>query len=246
MVIFDKNQHLQNLKYITYLTEIIPFFFYLILAKSVNTKDKGIFFYYLFSVFILIILGFSFRYIFKSTEIYFILIRIYNLVEYCFLAYYFSLFVHNKAVKNFLLLSPLLFGSFCIYNFITATKAEIPFLPVTIEYLTLLAFIIFFLFEEMQRTNNEPIYQKAVFWISVAFILNFSGNFFLFLYSKNNFNDLVFQKNYTIIYSTVTVVKNIILCVSAHIYSKQKMTTKSNEHSSGLGFGPTANIKNPI
>ncbi|MBK7376569.1 MAG: hypothetical protein IPJ02_13715 [Chitinophagaceae bacterium] len=66
----------------------------------------------------------------------------------------------------------------------------------------------------MQEMLFEPIYQKAIFWVSVAFIINFSGNFFLFLYSMNSFNDETFRKQYIIIYTTVTVIKNILLSIS--------------------------------
>jgi Na+-transporting NADH:ubiquinone oxidoreductase subunit NqrD len=74
----------------------------------------------------------------------------------------------------------------------------------------------------MQETVVEPVYQKMVFWVSVAFILNFSGNFFLFLYSKNSFNSVEFQRQYTIIYSSVTILKNILLCIAVSIKEKKK------------------------
>ena len=75
----------------------------------------------------------------------------------------------------------------------------------------------------MQEINvEEPIYQRSIFWVSVAFIINFSGNFFLFLYSKNSFNDEVFQRQYTIIYSSVTILKNILLCISLLINENRK------------------------
>lgn len=85
----------------------------------------------------------------------------------------------------------------------------------------------------LQETAVEPIYQKAVFWVSVAFIINFSGNFFLFLFSRNSFNDEAFKRQYTIIYSTVTVAKNILLCIS--ILIKEKKQNISN-HPFDSGF----------
>lgn len=65
----------------------------------------------------------------------------------------------------------------------------------------------------MQENVIEPIYNKAIFWISVAFIVNFSGNFFLFIYSKNSYADDAFKRQYTLIYSTVTILKNILLII---------------------------------
>lgn len=80
----------------------------------------------------------------------------------------------------------------------------------------------------MQEAIAEPIYQRIVFWVSVAFIINFSGNFFLFIYSKNSFNDETFQKLYTIIYTSVTVLKNILLCIGVARKDKNEDNTLSN------------------
>ena len=96
-----------------------------------------------------------------------------------------------------------------------------PFIPLSVEHILLLIFIIYYFYEIMQESVVEPIYQKAIFWISVAFIINSAGNFFLFLYSKNSFNDEVFKKQYTIIYTTVTVIKNLLLCLSILIKEKK-------------------------
>ncbi len=97
-----------------------------------------------------------------------------------------------------------------------------PFIPLSVEHILLLVFITYFFFEVMQQSIVEPIYQKAIFWISVAFLLNSSGNFFLFLYSKNSYNDELFRKQYTIIYTTVTVLKNVLLCISIIIKEKSE------------------------
>lgn len=81
----------------------------------------------------------------------------------------------------------------------------------------------------MQESEVEvPIYQKTIFWISLAFIVNFSGNFFLFLFSKNSdTTDVDFRTQYTIIYSTVTIIKNLLLCIS--IFVKDSPNKESNK-----------------
>jgi hypothetical protein len=96
-------------------------------------------------------------------------------------------------------------------------KPALPFFPLISEYLILLVFIIYFFFEVLQETVVEPIYHKAIFWISVAFIINFSGNFFLLLYSIKNFDNEMFRNTFTIIYSSVTILKNILLCISVTV-----------------------------
>jgi len=79
----------------------------------------------------------------------------------------------------------------------------------------------------MNETVVEPIYQRAIFWICVAFIVNSAGNFFLFIYSKNSYNDETFKRQYTIIYTTVTVIKNLLLCISILI-KENKIDTHSD------------------
>ncbi|HQY10799.1 MAG TPA: hypothetical protein PK133_01255, partial [Ferruginibacter sp.] len=76
------------------------------------------------------------------------------------------------------------------------------------------AFIIYFFFEVIQETVIEPIYHKPIFWISVGFIINFSGNFFVLLSSIKSFDDEAFRDVFTVIYSSVTIIKNILLCIS--------------------------------
>jgi hypothetical protein len=93
----------------------------------------------------------------------------------------------------------------------------------------------------MQGTLVEPIYQRAIFWIAVAFIINFSGNFFLFLYSKNSFNDEVFKRQYTIIYTTVTLIKNILLCISIIIKENKKVSLSPKIENTFDSFHPFQN-----
>lgn len=154
------------------------------------------------------------RYINDSLEQYYLVTRIYNILEYSLLSYLFYLNIKNKIIRNILVVSPLPFILFCIYDFLISTKPNLPFLPLIFEYLILLLFIVYFFFEVIQETVVEPIYHKTIFWISVAFIINFSGNFFLFLYSKTSYNDEAFRRQFLIIYSSVTIIKNILLCIA--------------------------------
>ena len=154
------------------------------------------------------------RYIYGSFENYYLVTRVYNILEYSMLSYLFYLYIKNKYIRNILLFSSIPYILFCIYDFIIAKEPSLAFYPLIIEYLVLLLFIVYFFFEVIQESIVEPIYHKAIFWISVAFITNFSGNFFLLLSSINSFQDEEFRYTFTIIYSSVTILKNILLCIS--------------------------------
>jgi hypothetical protein len=183
---------------------------------------------YTFLIASLILIGYTLRYVYDDRTSYYIVVRIYNIVEYSILAYLFSLHIRNKIVKVILLSSIGIFLLFCFFDFVNEKIPGLPFVPLSVEYIVLLIFIIYYFFEIMQEMVNEPIYQKAIFWISVAFIINFSGNFFLFLSSMNSFNDEAFRRQYIIIYATVTVTKNILLSISILIKEQQESLPTSN------------------
>ncbi len=192
------------------------------------TKEKRIFFIYTILIAILVIIGFSLLYILKSRESYFLIVRVYIVIEYTLLAYFFSFYIKSRIVNKILFFSVLAYFLFCIYSYANEQIPAMPFLPLSVEHIILLCFIIYYFFEVMQEIVLEPIYQKAIFWISVAFIINSAGNFFLFLYSKSSYNDSHFQQQYTIIYTTVTVIKNILLCIS--ILIKDHIEEKTLPH----------------
>jgi len=152
-----------------------------------------------------------------------LVVRAYVILEFTLLTYLFHLYIKNNLIRKLILYSPIAFILFCIFSFSLETTPAMPFLPISVEHIILLCLIIYYLFEVMQETVLEPVYQKAIFWISVAFIINSAGNFFLFLYSKNSFNgDPNFKRQYTIIYTTVTVIKNFLLCISILIKETPK------------------------
>ncbi len=167
------------------------------------------------------------RYLLDSLANYYLITRIYNILEYSILAYLFHLYIKNRIARKILLFSIIPFVIFCIYDFFQASKPALPFLPLIYEYLFLLIFIVYFFFEVMQQSVMEPIYNKAIFWISVGFIINFSGNFFLLLASVNSFDNEAFRNTFTIMYSSVTILKNILLSISSAI--KENINNSNND-----------------
>lgn len=222
---------------------MLPFFFCLIYLKRLTTREKKVFFLYTLLIAILVVVGFTLLYIYKSEANYFLVVRVYNVIEYSVLAYLFYLHISHRIIKKVLIFSIIAYLILCVYDFIIAKEDTLPFLPLIVEYFILLIFIIYFFFEVMQHVIIEPIYNKAIFWISVAFIINFSGLFFLFLYLKSNYKDEGFKFQFTVIYSSVTIIKNILLCIS--IFIKEKESKKSTEEYASLDLDSYFTAKHP-
>jgi len=80
----------------------------------------------------------------------------------------------------------------------------------------------------MKQDASEPLFTTFIFWFAVAFLINFSGNFLLFVYSETSNKEADFKINYTIIYSTVTIIKNLLLCIAVTMKENLNKTNSNN------------------
>ncbi|MEO6488802.1 MAG: hypothetical protein ABIO04_02585, partial [Ferruginibacter sp.] len=89
--------------------------------------------------------------------------------------------------------------------------------PTLAEFLIFIIFLIFFFFEKMQHNFLVPIYQTINFWICVGLFVYFTGNFFfILLVESSKSTDPQLKNELVIIYSVVTIVKNLILGLSLY------------------------------
>jgi hypothetical protein len=144
----------------------------------------------------------------------------------------------SAVLKKILLLSILPFIIYCVYDFILEKGQGFAFFSLVIECLVLLVALLLILYEKMKYSLTVELHQTAFFWIAVAFVLYFAGNFFLFLYSKNSYHDEAFKFQYTIIYSAVTILKNILLCISILIKDLSNDDKKSDSYPNFDSFQP--------
>ena len=79
----------------------------------------------------------------------------------------------------------------------------------------------------MKLDANESLFNTFIFWFAVALLINFSGNFLLYVYSETSDKEPNFKTNYAIVYSTVTIIKDILLCLA--VTMKEDGINKSNQ-----------------
>ena len=84
-----------------------------------------------------------------------------------------------------------------------------------IEFLIFIVILIYFFFEKMKQNFIVPIYQTINFWVCVGLFVYFTGSFFfLLLLSNVDKTDTHLKNEMKIIYSIVTILKNIILSLA--------------------------------
>jgi hypothetical protein len=210
------------LKFINLYVEVLPFVFILIFYNRIINKDKRLFFIYtlITTIFIAIVSFLIFKTSNKSA--YFLITRVYNIIEFSLLLFILNCSIQNKTIKKLLPYFILPFICICLYDYYTAKIPSIPLVPLLVESLFFICLILFFFFEKLKKEAVEPIFSSFSFWFAVAFLIFFAGNFFLFIYSKTSSNEINFNNNFTVIYSIVTIMKNIILCIATYSNDKSK------------------------
>lgn len=182
----------------------------------------------------------------NSYPLYLVFYRTFNILEYGLLSIFFALIIKKGKLNKFLILSIAFYVLFSIYDYIRLEKTSFTYYPQLTECIIFLFIIVYIFYEKMNTDLSTPIYQLPIFWILFAFLIYFSGNFFLFLYFKSSVKDENFKMLYHVIYGTVTITKNLLLCIG--IYQVKYITTPitSSDQIANLDldpFNPTDKLK---
>jgi hypothetical protein len=211
---------LQIFGILTYFFELLPFLLCSIFLKRICTTQEGkAFFVYTALYGLIIILVLFFRYYLDNRAVTAILKRLAIVIEFTILCTYFNQIIINRNIKRVLPLAVFMFVVLACYDYYTSVERVISFMPLVIECLFFILLIVYFFYEKVQFSLLTPIYLAMSFWISTGFIIYFSGNFFLFLYSKAAVKDDVFKMQYNLVYNFFTILKNILLSVGIIIHN---------------------------
>jgi hypothetical protein len=83
-----------------------------------------------------------------------------------------------------------------------------------IESIIVILFCVYYLFSQIKGSNSLMIYSTFNFWVIIAFLLYFSGTFFLYIMTENMVFNVTFQKLYFIINISFNILKNVLLSVA--------------------------------
>ena len=233
---------LNQLAYITFLSETIPLLFCIIFLKKINHKTLKVFFIYTFFLALFSIASIVSIYFNKNLIVYIGLLKLFSVFEF----FLFSLFVcyslENKYLKKTILILNVPFLSIHIITWLYL-KNEFSVYPFLFEFLIFIIFIIYFFYEKMKLVNKNPIYNNTEFWIFVGIFMFFSGNFFYLLFSNSNYSKQ-FKYQLQIVVSIVTIIKNIIFSLSFLIKETPQITNNSISYVPDLDLEPTRSNTN--
>lgn len=219
---------MEILKYSTYLTEALPCIFCIIFFKKIITKDIKVFFIYTSLFLFFFLLQLYFRYGLHSYPLKFLVIRINIITEFILLGLFYYYNVRFKYKKEVLIVASVGFILFSIYDYHVTAKDDFRYLPLVIQASFFLVVIPYFFYENMRYSLEKPVYLLPSFWISIAFLIYFSGNFFQFLGSEI-YEDKQFIDLSNLVYDVVTIIKDTLLCIAIVVNNSiEKETHKPN------------------
>ena len=147
-----------------------------------------------------------------SYGVYMLLLRAHLIIEYVIAAYFFFLIVKSKIIKFILIISIVPFFVFNLFDYIKNGSSLFGTIPTLIEFIVFIFIIIVYFFEKMKISPYSFSQYSIHFWICVGLFVYFTGNFFYILLVENSkHSDQTIKNQLNIIYSSVTIAKNIIL-----------------------------------
>ncbi len=207
--------NLFTLQNITLFTEVIPLIFCVFFYSKLNTSELKVFFAYTISQTIFSFFCFKYAFLDSSFDKYLATLNLHLIAEFVLMSIFFiGLIEENKVKKIIITIIPL----FLIYNIFAVYLNYQPIFrsqPTLFEFLFFMGLIIYYFFEKLIKSDQILIYKNIYFWISVGLFFYFSGNFFYMLlveYSPGMSAEGKSQLK--IIYSAVTISKNLILGLS--------------------------------
>ena len=146
----------------------------------------------------------------------------FTIIEYSFFCYFIYIILPKKFIRKTIPFIWVGFVTLAILDIMyISAKKDCDSFASGIESIIILLLCISYLFSEIRGSNSLIIYSTFNFWVVIAFLIYFSGTFFLYLLANKMSTDPSFHKLYFIINISFNILKNILLCVA--------MTMKLND-----------------
>jgi len=138
--------------------------------------------------------------------------KVFTVIEFVLISIYLFPLIQLKIKKSiFLVFSSLFFITIFIEN-ILINNENFDSFSTGVSALIVLIYSIIYLFSKISFDSNPDSFKiDATFLIVSSMIIYFSGTFFIYILTKNNFLDKDFRSSYSLINALVLTSRNIII-----------------------------------
>lgn len=154
----------------------------------------------------------------------------YTFFEYSVLSFFFWKNINSKKVKHFIFITSILFLVFQIIYVSIIKVKRLDSIPIGIETILLLIYILYFFYQFSKDLGTSYIYNHYAFWIAVGILIYLGGSFFFFiLIDYLNTDEVEVFGNMTFV---AEIIKNILFATGIYIYSKYPFKNKPEKQES--------------
>ena len=142
----------------------------------------------------------------------------YTFFEYAVFTFIFWFNFKQDKIKRLIIIFSLLFFAFQLFYVLSGNIKRLDSVPIGIETILLLIYIIYFFYTFSKRLNNFYIYNHYVFWFAVGILIYLGGSFFFFILIDHLTKDQVTAfGNLTFL---AEVIKNILFGLALFVYNR--------------------------
>lgn len=198
---------------INIVSHLLPLFLFFIFFARNKRKDIRVIFFYCIYTFINELFVTNLLNIEINASVRFTLLSLFTVVEYSLFTYAIFLNIKKSLYKRIIIAISPIFFMFAIFQFFNPeVKNNIDSISITIEYILLIIYSLFYFFEELNEPNTTFIYSSHSFWIVVGILIYSTGTFFFFMQS-NNLSDEEWYR-WSVINDIFTIIKNLFFSIA--------------------------------
>jgi hypothetical protein len=195
-------------------TDILILLLFVIFLKK-TSKEKPLI---LITVYALLDILLNFFINIFSKELYSYIWSTFTFVEYSIFTYILWSNIKRQSFRKFVLIISILFIVFTTAFNIATSFHNIDSIPIGVETILILVFSFYYLYEQMNDSNQLFIYSKYQFWIVIGFMIYLAGSFFVFLFASTLENKVVTQ--YWFLTNCFSVIMNILFAIAFFVNNK--------------------------
>jgi hypothetical protein len=148
----------------------------------------------------------------------------YTFFEYGIFTFIFWINFRKDKFRWLLFLASVLFLGFQLFYVFTTKTKGLDSVPIGIETILILVYVIYFFYSFSKRLSDFYIYNHYVFWIAVGILIYLGGSFFFFILfeqlsrdQKIDFGNLTYLSE---------VIKNLLFALALFIYTRYPFENK--------------------
>jgi hypothetical protein len=142
----------------------------------------------------------------------------YTFFEYGIFTFIFWINFRKDKFRRLLLVASVLFFGFQLFYVLTTKVKGLDSVPIGIETILILIYVIYFFYSFSKRLSDFYIYNHYVFWFAAGILIYLGGSFFFFILfeqlsldQKNDFGNLTYLAE---------IIKNLLFALALFVYTR--------------------------